>query len=65
MKKKYLKLQTRIQPIEFEHDIMEMSLSVFDNNNPDTNEDSQITNGSEILINKHSIWEYEEKTNKE
>lgn len=59
MKKFYLAPKIRIQAIETEDNIMEMSLYVFDENNPNTNEDSQITNGSEILGNKHSIWEDE------
>lgn len=60
MKKNYLKPQIKIQSFETEDDILEMSLSVFDNNNPDTYEDNQITNGSEILINNYSIWEKNE-----
>lgn len=52
-KKKYVIPCIRIQSIESDN-IMEMSLAI--NNNPD---DSQITDGSEILINKHSVWDSE------
>lgn len=57
--KKYLKPTVKVQTIETVGCIMEASLSVFDNNNPNTNEESQITDGSEILGNKHSIWDEE------
>lgn len=63
MKRKYLTPMIRIQAIETEDGIMEMSLQtlpVFDENNPSTVEGSQINNGSEILGNQHSVWDEEE-----
>ena len=61
MKRKYVTPMIRLQAIETEDGIMEMSLPVFDENNPNTVDDSQIGNGSEILGNQHSVWEEEEE----
>lgn len=60
MKKKYLAPMIRIQPIESEDDIMEMSLPVYDEKNPYTREESNISDGSDILGNQHSVWDEEE-----
>ena len=63
MKRKYVTPMIRIQAIETEDGIMEMSLSglpVYDENNPNTVEGSQIGNGSDILGNQHSVWDEEE-----
>lgn len=60
MKREYLAPTTRIQPIETEDNILEMSLPVYDGNNPSTVEESQINNGSDILGNQHSVWDEEE-----
>lgn len=51
-KKHYIIPTIRIQEIESE-DVMEnpMSIPVY------TNEDKLIEDGSEILANKHSVWE--------
>lgn len=54
-KKKYIIPCIRIKSMESDN-IMEMSLVI--NNNQD---DSQITDGSEILINKHSVWDIKEE----
>ena len=53
MKKFYLKPLIRIQTIDTDGDIMDMSLPLFEN------EDCKITDSSEIFVNKHSIWEEE------
>ena len=50
----------RIQAIETEDGIMEMSLPVYDDKNSYTVEESQISNGSDILGNQHSVWDEEE-----
>ena len=63
MKRKYVTPMIRIQAIETEDGIMEMSLSslpVYDENNPNTVDGSQIGNGSDILGNQHSVWDEEE-----
>ena len=63
MKNKYVTPMIRIQAIETEDGILEMSLPslpVYDENNPNTVEGSQIGNGSEILGNQHSVWDEEE-----
>ena len=63
MKRNYLTPMIRIQAIETEDGILEMSLQslpVFDENNPNTSDGSQIGNGSEILGNQHSVWDEEE-----
>lgn len=63
MKNKYVTPMIRIQAIETEDGIMEMSLPslpVYDENNPNTVEGSQIGSGSEILGNQHSVWDEEE-----
>ena len=51
MKKTYLKPLICVQTIDTDCDFMDMSLPMFEN------EDSKITDSSEILVNKHSIWE--------
>ena len=52
MKRIYIIPTIRIQKIESE-DIMEnpMSIPIY------SNEDELIEDGSEILVNKHSVWE--------
>lgn len=57
MKRNYLTPKIQIQAVDTEDGILEMSLAVFDGNNPGTQESSEISNGSEILGNQHSVWD--------
>ena len=58
MKKVYCKPTIQVQSIESEN-LMEnpMSIPVY------TNEDELIEDGSEILVNKHSVWEEQYENN--
>lgn len=51
MKKQYIKPNICIQIINFNDNIMDNSLPIYDNS------DSIIEDESEILSNKHSIWD--------
>lgn len=55
-KMKYLTPKINIHTIESVDDFMDMSLCIFENN-LDVEDDIQITDGSQILINKQSIWD--------
>lgn len=59
MKRIYLIPTIRVQAVDAEDDILEMSLPVFDENNPNTEPSSEISNGSEILVNRRSVWDEE------
>lgn len=49
--KKYIKPKIQIQNIETDN-ILESSIKVYNDEN-----DEYINDGSEILINKHSVWD--------
>jgi hypothetical protein len=51
MKKNYLKPLIGIQTIDTYCDIMDMSLAMF------SDEKDKIVDSSEILVNKHSVWD--------
>ena len=59
MKRIYLIPTIRIQAVDAEDDVLEMSLPVFDEKNPNTEQSSEISNGAEILVNQHSVWDEE------
>ncbi|MBO4850314.1 MAG: hypothetical protein J5529_05345 [Prevotella sp.] len=59
MKRIYLIPTIRVQSVDAEDNILEMSLPVFDEKNPYTVESSQISSGTEILVNQHSVWDEE------
>ena len=52
MRKKYLTPRTAMLPFDLEDGIMEHSIPVYDKNNTD-----EITETSEILTNKRSVWD--------
>lgn len=52
MKKEYLAPRIMVLPIDSNDDLMENSIPIFMES-----EDDKITESSEVLINKNSIWE--------
>lgn len=62
MKRIYQNPIIRIQPIDAEDGIMEGSIPfpIYDEHNPNTNPNSQINNGNEVLGNFSSVWGDEE-----
>jgi hypothetical protein len=60
MKKIYLTPAIRIQAIDTQ-DILDNSIPIFDANNPKTDPNVTITDGSEVLGNGTSIWDIEEE----
>ena len=59
MKRIYLIPTIRVQAVDAEDDVLEMSLPVFDEKNPYTEQSSEIGNGAEILVNQRSVWDEE------
>jgi len=59
MKRIYLIPTIRVQAVDAEDDVLEMSLPVFDEKNPYTEQSSEISNGAEILVNQRSVWDEE------
>ena len=55
----YLIPTIRVQAVDAEDNILDLSLPVFDENNPNTDPNSEIGGGSEILVNQHSVWDEE------
>ncbi len=60
MKKFYLTPAIRIQAIDAGDFMETVSIPIFDNNNPETPEGIEITDGTEVLGNGSSVWDEEE-----